>query len=88
MTDPAPEQPKLTPANQNPWYILMTLHGEQQNAHRTDGAYFPNFDESLHARNRRDWNRWVAQGLSEKQRTELLAMRDAEGNFRFVDDEL
>ena len=21
---------KLTPANQNPWYVLMTLYGEQE----------------------------------------------------------
>ena len=52
MTTPSPEQPKLTPANRNPWYILMTLHGEQP-----EGAEAWRYDEVLHENNRRDWNR-------------------------------
>jgi uncharacterized protein YjbI with pentapeptide repeats len=83
MTDPSPEQPKLTPANQNPWYILMTLHGEQP-----EGAGAWDFDKELHAKNRRDWNRWAARGLSEERRAELRAMTDSEGKPRFDENEL
>ncbi len=45
---------RLRPAAENPWYVLATLWGEQG-----DG-----FDPDLHAKNRRAWNRWVAQALT------------------------
>jgi uncharacterized protein YjbI with pentapeptide repeats len=83
MTDPSPEKPKLTPANQNPWYILMTLHGEQP-----EGATWRDYDEALHARNRRDWNKWAAGGLSAERRAELRTMTDRDGKPRFDADEL
>jgi len=50
MTD-APETPEgLRPANENPWYILMTLYGEQEGEE---------IDWELHEKNRRAWNAWA-----------------------------
>ncbi|KPQ09850.1 MAG: Disulfide bond formation protein DsbB [Saliniramus fredricksonii] len=45
---------KLTPANQNPWYILMTLYGEQEG---------DEIDWELHKKNRRAWNSWIAKQI-------------------------
>ena len=84
MTDDTPKPAKkLTPANQNPWYILMTLHKEQP-----EGAEWWNYDEELHAKNRRDWNKWAARGLSEEKLAELRAMTDGEGKPHFEETEL
>lgn len=52
MTD---ADPKRTPANQNPWYVLMTLYGEQA---------VPAIDMALHERNREAWNAWASDSLS------------------------
>ncbi len=41
---PAEEQPKLRPANENPWYLLATLHGKQSGEERGE------IDYDLHAR--------------------------------------
>ena len=49
----------LKPANENPWYVLMTLYGEQVG----DEVH-----QALHARNRRVWNGWASQGLGEAER--------------------
>ena len=38
----------LKPANENPWYILMTLYGEQDEDDIDD----------LHEKNHRAWNAW------------------------------
>ncbi|WP_353339703.1 pentapeptide repeat-containing protein [Pelagimonas sp. KU-00592-HH] len=48
----------LKPANENPWYVLMTLYGEQ-----TDF-----FDRGLHEANRRAWNAWVGKHLSDVEK--------------------
>ncbi|MEQ9153499.1 MAG: pentapeptide repeat-containing protein [Parvibaculum sp.] len=56
-------QRNLKPANSNPWYILATVHGEQ------DGEYF---DKELHQKNRRTWNRWMSAALNEGTRTALI----------------
>ena len=46
----AAEKPALKPANENPWYCLATLYGEQpQNG----------FDAELASKNRDGWNNWV-----------------------------
>lgn len=42
----------LNPANMNPWYVLATIHGEQ-NAER--------FDEKLHEKNKATWNQFCAR---------------------------
>jgi Pentapeptide repeats (9 copies) len=57
------DKPELRQANDNPWYCLATLHGEQAAGEHSD---------ELAAKNRKAWNRWIAGALSEKQRTELV----------------
>jgi hypothetical protein len=49
----------LKPANQNPWYVLMTLYGEQ------DGE---EIDWDLHKKNRAAWNAWSCQAMSDEER--------------------
>jgi uncharacterized protein YjbI with pentapeptide repeats len=61
----------------------MTLHGEQP-----EGAEWWSFDRELHAKNRRDWNKWAARALGVERRAELLGMRDGSGAPRFSEDEL
>jgi hypothetical protein len=50
---------RLTPANQNPWYVLMTLYGEQEGEE---------VDWDLHEKNRQAWNAWACQGMTEEER--------------------
>lgn len=50
------DTPKLTPANENPWYVLMTLYGEQVGE---------NFNNDLHRQNREVWNAWSCKGLDD-----------------------
>lgn len=53
-TDAPAPQPKLKPANQNPWYVLMTLYGEQEGER---------IDWELHRKNREVWNAWAVKGV-------------------------
>lgn len=53
---------ELTPANQNPWYVLSTLSGEQPEA---------GYDRDLAEKNVRLWNIWACQNLSEDARAKL-----------------
>ncbi|SMX33632.1 hypothetical protein [Octadecabacter ascidiaceicola] len=46
------DERKLTPANENPWYILMTLYGEQEGAR---------IDKELAEKNRDAWNKWFCR---------------------------
>ncbi len=46
-TDAPARQPKLKPANENPWYVLMTLAGEQEGSE---------IDDELQKRNAKLWN--------------------------------
>jgi len=55
----SPQNPTLTPANQNPWYVLMTLYGEQ------DGK---EIDWVLHEKNRCAWSAWAGKDLETEQR--------------------
>ncbi|CUH76787.1 hypothetical protein TRM7557_01061 [Tritonibacter multivorans] len=50
---------ELKPANENPWYILMTLYGEQK-GHKIDWE--------LHEKNRKAWNAWSGQFLSDEEK--------------------
>lgn len=53
---------ELTPAGQNPWYVLATVYGE----------YYENgYDPELAARNRRIWNGWACAGKSDKEQAAL-----------------
>ena len=51
----------LTPANQNPWYVLMTLYGEQEG---------PGKDYPLAVRNASAWNAWIGQVMNDEGRKE------------------
>jgi hypothetical protein len=65
MTDDA--KPQLQPANENHWYCLATVYGEQA---ERDNRHL--LDENLAKKNRVAWNRWMAAALSDKQRAELV----------------
>jgi uncharacterized protein YjbI with pentapeptide repeats len=54
-------------ANDNPWYWLATVHGEQ-----TATAGGGDWDEQLAADNRGAWNGWMARDLSNEQRAILV----------------
>jgi len=54
-------------ANDNPWYWLATVHGEQ-----TVTAGGGDWDEQLAADNRWAWNGWMARDLSNEQRAILV----------------
>lgn len=58
-----PGKSQLRPAATNPWYVLMTVAGEHAGTR---------IDTSLHARNRRYWNGWQAQALSDKKKAKLI----------------
>ncbi|MGA2056620.1 MAG: pentapeptide repeat-containing protein [Bradyrhizobium sp.] len=44
------ENPVLKPSNENPWYCLATIHGEQTS---------DEIDSNLARKNRDFWNRWI-----------------------------
>lgn len=52
----------LKPANENPWYVLMTLHGEQEGEET---------DWKLHEKNRKAWNLWAGQSIRNDKRAEF-----------------
>lgn len=60
----APIAKPLTPANQNPWYVLMTLYGEPSGED-------DQFDWELHRKNARAWNTWVLSKLNEAEQHEV-----------------
>ena len=66
------EKPPLKLANEkgneNPWYVLMTIAGEQAE---------DDFDWKRHTKNRRYWNGWVAQVLSEEEKNKLIEEKRA-----------
>lgn len=49
-------------ANNNPWYVMMTLFGEQTCL---------NFDKSIHEQNRKYWNAWVCKDFSNEKRKKI-----------------
>ncbi|MDB4213696.1 pentapeptide repeat-containing protein [Octadecabacter sp.] len=51
---------ELTPANTNPWYVLMTLEGEQNGE---------DVDRELAKRNSKLWNAWICQEMSKDERS-------------------
>ncbi len=55
---------ELQSAAWNPWYVLMTVHGEQEG----DGI-----DRKLAAKNRRIWNGWACSKMSGSERAALAA---------------
>lgn len=75
-------KPKLRPANENPWYLLATLYGEQEIGEPWE------FDVPLHERNKLAWNRYVVRGLSPETRECLGRLRDKDGVSLFTEHEL
>jgi Pentapeptide repeats (9 copies) len=59
----------LKAANENPWYVLMTLYGEQ------DGQDDDKVDAPLHSRNLEAWNLWACRALTAAKRDELTAAK-------------
>jgi len=55
----------LRAANKNPWYVLATIYGEQE-----EGAPQYNRDKTLAAKNRRAWNLWACQDLTDEGRAD------------------
>lgn len=53
---------QLKPANENPWYVLMTLFGEQ------DGE---NYSWRTRDSNEKAWNSWFCQNLGSEERQKL-----------------
>jgi uncharacterized protein YjbI with pentapeptide repeats len=58
------EKPALRAANDNPWYCLATIHGEQPR----QGS-----DLALARKNCTEWNRWLSAGLNDEQREAFKA---------------
>lgn len=74
------ENRPLTPVQENPWYILATLAGEQT-------GY--NIDDDLHRQNRISWNRWATQHLDDTEIAALLesgAVQAEDIEPRSIDD--
>lgn len=69
MTETADTPPRKD-ASTNPWYILMTVAGEQEGV-----GLFTN-DSALHARNQRYWNGWAAAGLDTDARAKCAESLD------------
>jgi hypothetical protein len=59
------DKQQLQAADDNPWYCLATLHGEQKEKLEDHSTH-------LEDKNRLAWNRWMAAGLLEEQRSALL----------------
>jgi uncharacterized protein YjbI with pentapeptide repeats len=75
------EKIERTPANENPWYWLATVYGEQEEG---EACYYSNRD--LAAKNRIAWNRWMAPALSEARKEELIAKGFAEAELTPFDE--
>jgi hypothetical protein len=63
------EKTELTDANDNPWYWLATVYGEQTGQFHDE---LPYYDGDLAKKNRIAWNRWVAEEISEEARSTLI----------------
>jgi uncharacterized protein YjbI with pentapeptide repeats len=55
------ETPKLTPAEENPWYVLATIYGEE-----------PSW--LIQNRNQRVWNAWAMQELNDEEKQRMVAV--------------
>ena len=62
-----------TPAEENPWYVLATIAGEQSGE---------GIDEDLELKNRAYWNAWAGQHLSTEDKAEI---KNASGKSLFED---
>ncbi len=69
---------ELKDANTNPWYVLMTLHGEQTGERA---------DRELAERNRKAWNGWWAMRAGNKN-TKALAVEVGVNNLELHPDQV
>ena len=53
------EKPKLKPAEENPWYVLATLYGEE-----------PNY--LIQSKNQRVWNAWATHELNDEEKQRII----------------
>ncbi|MGD9542767.1 MAG: pentapeptide repeat-containing protein [Methylocystis sp.] len=82
MTDEPPRA--LAPANENAWYLMATLYGEQRGSGDAEI-----FDRELARRNRCAWNRWCATFLSRERQESLRdAIARYAKNLEFDESEL
>jgi len=58
----------LQPAAKNPWYVLMTIYGEQTETYPA----IPDYE--LHSKNQRIWNGWMCQGMPADERAKLAKL--------------
>jgi uncharacterized protein YjbI with pentapeptide repeats len=56
------EKPELRQANDNPWYCLATIYGEQPAGDE---------DREVSLKNYAAWNRWIGGGLSDEERAKF-----------------
>lgn len=61
---------KLTPANENPWYVLMTLYGEQEGGDVKDRALAEQ-NKERRLRNRAVWNAWSCQQMTTEEQNKV-----------------
>jgi uncharacterized protein YjbI with pentapeptide repeats len=59
------EKPALKSANDNPWYCLATLYGEQP---------VGRLDQELAEQNRIAWEQWISGNMNDERRDELVAI--------------
>ena len=59
---------ELKDANTNPWYVLMTLYGEQEKPHNFSSGFEI---KKLAEMNRRSWNSWMCQDLDNSASAEI-----------------
>lgn len=68
------DETELTPANENPWYIMMTIYGEQEEK----------IDWELAEKNSAFWNGWLLSNLDDKGRKSVLATTGLVDGFRDI----
>lgn len=56
------DKTKLKPAEENPWYVLATIYGEEP-------------DNKTHIKNRMVWNSWAVSKLNEEQKQVIAKKR-------------
>jgi hypothetical protein len=63
----------LQPANQNPWYVLATVYGEYRNTPpNLDMVSLLHREYKLYTDNRRAWNGWFCQNLTDEEICNLV----------------
>lgn len=72
------DKTKLTPANDNPWYLMMTLYGEQEGIAADWFQEMQEMNWDTAALNRKLWNAWVCQTLDKEEISRLASALSVE----------